>query len=79
MSTSKFLQGICLPLLRAAKPMSFFAILPIFPPKNILHSIASVKDFEPQTALVGGEDGLAFYRRLKETCPLFLIQAQRFF
>jgi release factor glutamine methyltransferase len=32
----------------------------------------SVKKFEPRMALVGGEDGLAFYRGLKETLPIHL-------
>jgi release factor glutamine methyltransferase len=32
----------------------------------------SVKDFEPQTALVAGEDALSFYKRLKETLPAYL-------
>lgn len=40
----------------------------------------SVKDFEPQSALVGGEDGLSFYRRLEEDLPEFLNpQAKIFF
>lgn len=32
----------------------------------------SVKGFEPKLALVGGLDGLDYYRRLKESLPLFL-------
>lgn len=32
-----------------------------------------VRDFEPKTALLGGVDGLAFYRRLKEELPLHLV------
>lgn len=32
----------------------------------------SVKDFEPKTALVAEENGLAFYRRLKEALPQYL-------
>lgn len=32
----------------------------------------SVRDFEPKLALVGGEDGLVFYRRLAGEAPAFL-------
>lgn len=32
----------------------------------------SVKNFEPRMALVGGEDGLTFYRELEKTLPLHL-------
>jgi release factor glutamine methyltransferase len=40
----------------------------------------SVKDFEPEGALVGGEDGLSFYRRLQEELPAHLNpQAKIFF
>ena len=31
-----------------------------------------VKDFEPYTALCGGEDGLVFYRRIVEIAPHIL-------
>lgn len=48
--------------------------------KEYLTIDRSVKDFEPQAALVGGEDGLAFYRRLKEELPSLLNpQAKVFF
>lgn len=32
----------------------------------------SVRDYEPRMALVGGEDGLKFYRRLGEALPAYL-------
>ncbi len=34
--------------------------------KEYLGLDSSVKDFEPQMALIGGDDGLAFYKRLNE-------------
>lgn len=39
----------------------------------------SVKNFEPQIALIGGEDGLLFYKRLKEELPNFLNQGAKIF
>jgi release factor glutamine methyltransferase len=32
----------------------------------------SVKDFEPKGALIGGEDGISFYQRLRDELPKFL-------
>jgi release factor glutamine methyltransferase len=42
---------------------------PYIDSKEFLTLDTSVKDFEPQMALDGGEGGLAFYRRLNEALP----------
>ena len=36
-----------------------------------------VKDFEPSLALDGGDDGLAFYRRIMADAPNYLMQNGR--
>lgn len=33
----------------------------------------SVRDYEPRLALLGGKDGLAYYKRLAETLPVHLV------
>lgn len=39
----------------------------------------SVLNFEPRLALVGGEDGLLFYKRLSEELPFFLTHQAKIF
>lgn len=43
---------------------------PYIPKTDILELDKKVKDFEPLTALDGGEDGLDFYRLISELAPL---------
>ncbi len=43
---------------------------PYIPSKDISGLDPKVKDFEPLTALEGGEDGLDFYRRISADVPL---------
>jgi len=43
---------------------------PYIPQKDIETLDAKVKDFEPLSALIGGEDGLDFYRRISQDIPL---------
>ncbi len=47
--------------------------------KEYLALDPSVKGFEPKEALVGGEDGLAFYKRLKEDLPSHLNKGAKIF
>ncbi len=47
--------------------------------QDYLELDGSVKDFEPRLALVGGEDGLEFYRRLKEELPDYLNTGAKIF
>lgn len=39
----------------------------------------SIKDFEPGQALIGGEDGLSFYRRLQDELPDYLTPGAKIF
>lgn len=43
---------------------------PYIPQKDIAELDRKVKDFEPLSALVGGMDGLDFYRRISKDIPL---------
>ncbi len=47
--------------------------------KEYLALDGSVKNFEPQLALLGGDDGLDFYRRLKESLPAYLMPQAKIF
>lgn len=43
---------------------------PYIPTKDVEQLMTDVKDYEPRTALDGGEDGLDFYRRIIKDAPL---------
>lgn len=45
---------------------------PYIATKDVGNLMPEVRDYEPQMALDGAEDGLFFYRRIMETCSQFL-------
>lgn len=69
----QFLQG---DLLGALKPAAEFALvvanLPYVPRRVWERLPRDIKDFEPQEALLGGEDGLTLIRRLAREAPHYL-------
>lgn len=68
-------QTLCIDILNEI-PNEKFDIIASNPPyieSNVIPSLQTeVKDFEPMTALDGGEDGLVFYRRIIELAPEIL-------
>jgi release factor glutamine methyltransferase len=69
----EFLNGDLFSHLRRGK---FFDLILSNPPYIIRHKIDTlakeVKDYEPISALDGGEDGMAFYRRIIPEAPFYL-------
>ena len=68
----EIVQGDLLAPLKGRKADVVFCNPPYISSKEYLTLHRSVKEFEPQMALVGGEDGLEFYRRLNEALPAHL-------
>jgi release factor glutamine methyltransferase len=68
----ELLQGDLLAPFSGRKADVVFCNPPYISSKEYLTLDPSVKDFEPQIALVGGEDGLLFYKRLSEELPAYL-------
>ena len=76
----EILQGDLLAPFAGRKADLIFCNPPYVTEKEFFILDRSVKDFEPQQALIGGEDGLSFYRRLQNELPTYLNpQAKIFF
>jgi len=71
-----FVNGDLFGPLRPSREKKPFDLILSNPPYIIRHKIRTlakeVKDYEPTTALNGGEDGLAFYRRIIPEVPSYL-------
>lgn len=50
---------------------------PYVSPEEFAHLSREVKEFEPSSALLGGEDGVAFYKRLANQLPAHLNRSAR--
>lgn len=74
-----FIAGDGFAPLRAAAQYDLIISNPPYIPRGQLAGLQpEVRDYEPWVALDGGEDGLAFYRRLAQEAPPFLAPAGRF-
>ncbi len=65
-------QGDLLAPFRGLKAHYVFCNPPYISEGEYENLEVEVRDFEPKIALIGGEDGLAFYRRLANTLPQYL-------
>lgn len=75
----EILQGdLCAPF-QGRKADFIFCNPPYISSQEMTTLDPSVKNFEPQIALDGGKEGLAFYRRLKEELPLYLNHGAKIF
>lgn len=52
------------------KPQVIVSNPPYIPTKDVEQLMTDVRDYEPRTALDGGEDGLDFYRKIVQDAPL---------
>jgi release factor glutamine methyltransferase len=68
----ELLLGDLLAPFAGRKTDAFLCNPPYVSSKEYLTLDRSVIDFEPKRALVGGEDGLEFYRRLEKDLPAYL-------
>jgi release factor glutamine methyltransferase len=75
----EFLHGDLLEPFNGRKADIIFCNPPYISAKEFLELDPSVKDFEPNIALIGGENGLVFYQRLKEELPRYLNSGAKIF
>ncbi len=75
----ELLQGDLLAPFKGRKADFVICNPPYISSEEFLAVDLSVKNFEPQHALLGGEDGLQFYRRLKEDLPDYLNPGAKIF
>ena len=75
----ELLQGDLLIPFLGRKADVIFCNPPYISAKDFLSLDRSVRDFEPEWALVGGEDGVQFYRRLRDELPAYLNASAKIF
>jgi release factor glutamine methyltransferase len=75
----ELLQGNLLSPFEGRKTDIVFCNPPYISSKEFLTLDPSVKDYEPQEALIGGEDGLSFYRKLEDALPSYLNPKSKIF
>ncbi len=70
----RLLEGDLFEALPGGERFELVTSNPPYIPSGEIETLApDVRDFEPKMALDGGPDGLAFYRRLVEAAPRFLV------
>ncbi|RLB07740.1 MAG: peptide chain release factor N(5)-glutamine methyltransferase [Deltaproteobacteria bacterium] len=69
----KFVQGDLFP--RGEAPFCLIVSNPPYIPTEEVFQLApEVRDYEPLTALDGGEDGLRFFRKIAQEAPSYLVE-----